>query len=91
MENSVDQFKELIAKADTTGRIMVAALVCSGAGQDGTDIVAGYTHMDLKRAIKGLRACQRKYPGYATYYEDGIKHIRRVWLHGGALEQGAAS
>lgn len=91
MKNSVDQFVELITKADDAGYIMAAALVCSGAGQDGTDIVAGYTRADFKRAIKGLRTCQRQYPGYATFYEEGIRHIRRFWLHGGALEQGAAS
>lgn len=91
MKNSVDKFVELIAKADTTGRIMAAALVCSGIGQDGTDIVAGYTRADFKRSIEGLRVCQKQYPGYATIYEEGIGHIRRFWLHGGALEQGAAS
>lgn len=91
MKNSVDKFVELIVKADDIGRIMAAALVCSGVGQDGTDIVAGYTRADFKRAIKELRVCQRQYPDYATHYEDGIKHILRFWLHGGTLEQGAAS
>lgn len=91
MKNSVDQFVELITKADDIGRIMAVALVCSGVGQDGTDIVAGYTRADFKRAIEGLRVCQKQYPGYATHYEGGIKHILRFWLHGGALEQGAAS
>lgn len=91
MKNCVDQFKDLIAKADTTSYIMAAALVCSGAGQDGTDIVERYTRSDFKRAIKELRVCQRQYPDYTTHYEDGIKHIRRFWLHSGVLEQGAAS
>lgn len=91
MKNSVDKFVELIVKADDIGRIMAAALVCSGVGQDGTDIVAGYTRADFKRAIEGLKASREQNPQYAAYYEGAIGHIRRVWLHGGAIGQEAAS
>lgn len=91
MKNSVDKFAELIAKADAAGYIMAVAILCNSVGQDGADIVEGYTRADFKRAIKGLRVHQRQEPQYAERYEEAIGHILRFWLHGGALEQGAAS
>ena len=81
MESSVDRLAKMIVKADITDFIMAASIICSGAGQDGADLVAGYTRADFKRAIKRLRECQKQYPKYVAHYEEAIEHIRREWLH----------
>ena len=81
MENSVERFAKLIVNADATNFIMAVAITCSGVDQDGAGIVEGNTRADFKRAIKGLRVCQKQFPQYASQYEDAIGHIRRVWLH----------
>ena len=79
--DSLDQFKRVIAKASDFEYIAFAAIICSSIGQDGADIVEGYSRQSFKRAIKWLRECQRQYPDYAPRYEEAIGHIRRVWLH----------
>lgn len=93
--DSTDQFKRVIVRASSAEYIAFAAIICNGVGQDGADIVEGYSRQSFKRAIKWLRECQRQYPDYATCYEEAIGHIRRVWLHkeepagqedGGALQ-----
>lgn len=78
--DSIDQFKRVIVEASDFEYIAFAAIVCSGVGQNGSDIVEGYSRQSFKRAVKWLRECQRQYPDYAAHYEDGIRHIRRVWL-----------
>lgn len=80
-DDSLEQFKRVIVEANGFEYIAFAAIVCSSVGQDGADIVEGYSRQNFKRAVKWLRECQRQYPNYAARYEDGIKHIRRVWLH----------
>ena len=79
--DSTDQFKRIIVRANGVEYIAFAAIICSGVGQNGADIVEGYSRQDFKRAVKLLRECQRQYPNYATNYEEAIGHIRRVWLH----------
>lgn len=79
--DSDDQFKRIIVRANGAEYIAFAAIICSGVGQNGSGIVEGYSRQSFKRAVKWLRECQRQYPDYATHYEDGIRHIRRVWLH----------
>lgn len=80
-DDSLDQFKRVIVEANGFEYIAFAAIVCGSVGQDGADIVEGYSRQSFKRAVKWLRECQRQYPDYAPRYEEAIGHIRRVWLH----------
>lgn len=75
------KFLDLFHSADTTQKIVTAAILFSGIGEDGLDMLESCTRSDFKRAIKRLRALQRKHPEYAGPYEEAIGHIRRVWLH----------
>lgn len=79
--DSDEQFKRIIVRANGAEYIAFAAIICGGVGQNGSDIVEGYSRQSFKRAVKWLRECQRQYPNYATSYEEAIGHIRRVWLH----------
>ena len=75
------KFLDLFHKADTTKKIVIAAIMSSGGAEDGLDMLENCTRSDFKRAIKRLREYQRQYPNYATCYEEAIGHIRRVWLY----------
>lgn len=75
------KFLNLFRKADTTKRIVTAAIMFSGCGEGDLDMVEGCTRSDFKRAAKRLRELQRQIPEYAAEYEAAIGHIRRVWLH----------
>lgn len=79
-DDSLDQFKRVIVEANGFEYIAFAAIVCSSMGQDGADVVEGYSRQSFKRAVKWLRECQRQYPNYTMCYEEAIGHIRRVWL-----------
>lgn len=80
-DDSLDRFKRVIVEADGFKYIAFIAILCSGVGQDGADIVEGYSRQSFKRAVKLLRECQRQYPDHAPCYEEAVGHIRRVWLH----------
>ncbi len=75
------KFLNLSRKADTTKKIMVAAIMFNCCGEGDLDMVEGCTHSDFKRAIKRLRELQRQIPECAAEYEEAIGHIRREWLH----------
>lgn len=75
------EFVKLIKDLNTTGYLMVLALLCSDVKERGMDIVDGYTRGDFKRTIKRLRVAQKYAPHYAEDYEAAIVHIRRKWLH----------
>lgn len=75
------RFLNLFRKADTTTKIVTAAIMFSGCGEGDLDMVEGCTHSDFKRAVKRLRELQSQYPDYTTDYEAAIGHIRREWLH----------
>ena len=75
------KFLNLFRKADTTKKIVTAAIMFSGCGEGDLDMAEGCTRSDFKRAIKRLRDLQSQYPDYTTDYEAAIGHIRRVWLH----------
>lgn len=76
-----ERFIELLGKADTTGYLMIVAILCSSVKGSGVDIAGDYTRGDFKRAVKALRVAQKRAPQYAEHYEDAISHIRREWLH----------
>lgn len=75
------KFLDLFHKADTTKKIVIAAIMSSGGAEDGLDMLESCTRSDFKRAIKQLRVLQGKHPEYADLYEEAIGYIRRVWLH----------
>lgn len=75
------KFLNRFRKADTAEKIATVAIMSSGSGQDGLDMLENYTRSDFKRAIKRLRVLQGKHPEYADLYEEAIGYIRRVWLH----------
>lgn len=75
------KFLNWFRKADTAEKIATVAIMSSGSGQDGLDMLENYTRSDFKRAIKRLRVLQGKHPEYADLYEEAVEHIRRVWLH----------
>lgn len=75
------RFLNLFRKADTTPKIVTAAIMFSGCGEGDLDMVEGCTRSDFKRAIKRLRELQRQYPDYTTDYKAAIGHIRREWLN----------
>lgn len=75
------KFLNLFHKTDTTKKIVTTAIMFSGSGEGGLDMVEGCARSDFKRAIKRLRELQNQYPDYATKYEVAIEHIRREWLH----------
>lgn len=75
------KFLDLFHKADTTKKVVIAAIASSGGAEDGLDMLESCTRSDFKRAIKQLRVLQGKHPEYADLYEEAIGYIRRVWLH----------
>lgn len=75
------KFLNRFRKADTAEKIATVAIMSSGSGQDGLDMLESCTRSDFKRAIKRLRGLQGKYPEYADLHEEAIGYIRRVWLH----------
>lgn len=75
------KFLNRFRKADTAEKIVTVAIMSSGSGQDGLDMLESCTRSDFKRAIKRLRVLQGKHPEYADLYEEAVEHIRRVWLH----------
>ena len=75
------KFLNRFRKADTAEKIATVAIMSSGSGQDGLDMLESCTRSDFKRAIKRLRVLQGKHPEYADLYEEAIGYIRRVWLH----------
>lgn len=77
------KFLNLFRKADTTKKIVTAAIMFSGSGEGDLDMVEGCTRSEFKQAIKRLRELQSQYPDYATKYEAAIEYIRREWLHRG--------
>lgn len=74
------KFLNRFRKADTAEKIATVAIMSSGSGQDGLDMLESCTRSDFKRAIKRLRVLQGKHPEYADLYEEAVEHIRRVWL-----------
>lgn len=81
MSEDEREFLDLFHRADTTKKIVIAAIMSSGGAEDGLDMLENCTRSDFKRAIKRLRVLQGKHPEYADLYEEAIGYIRRVWLH----------